>query len=371
LLNCTGGVIHDADGTPISYDPNSRELVRHSTPPVGTQLPDDYGLWPWLYHAGPDDVVYLQVDPAVPAELGADIVAVTLADGDAGREIGRWADVANNVGDSELVATPDGLVNVNCCGPDAVRPAPDAEVLVPWIDRGGATVTSAAPTIHVELDVASMMIARTDAVPAGTREWNVRPAGDWLGRGMPHIVPTFDGGFVAAAYGGVDTTIIRGWPNGDIEQVVIADVLSVELDRSGRFVLADGERLVRVEPFADRTVRPGEQAVVDVDAGTVSLPELDEISATWMTDAVALGDAVRGPLAVHEQRTIAAEQLSEFDWRVTITTSNLFDDSVFADRWELLLNRGDDGRFTFVSGQWAQACQPNRGHQDFDRTVCV
>ena len=367
-------VIHDADGTPISYDPVTRQLTRHSIPPVGAQLPEEYGDSPWLYHAGPDDVVYLQVDPAAPAELAADLVAVALSADDAGREVARWADVVDAVGDTELVATPDGLVNVNCCGPDQVRPTPDAEVLAPWVDRSGAEVVSTAPSIRTTAG-AELTIARSDTVPTGTREWTMRPPADWIGRGMPQVTPTFDGGFVAALptghAEGQGMTIARGWPNGDIEKIMIEDVLWVDLDPSGRVLIGDGERFVRVEPFADRTVRPGDRAEIDVEAGTVSLPDVAEISADWRMDPVAFADAVRGPLAVNEQRTITAEQQSELEWLVTVITSNFFDDSVYADRWELTLEHGDDGRFSFVSGTWANVCQPGRGHQDFRADLCV
>jgi hypothetical protein len=88
-------------------------------------------------------------------------------------------------------------------------------------------------------------------------------------------------------------------------------------------------------------------------------------------DPVAFGDAVRGPLAPNEQRTIDAVQSSELDWTVTVTTSNFFDDSVFADRWELTLERGADGRLAFVSGAWSSSCQPGRGHQAFSTGLCV
>jgi hypothetical protein len=88
-------------------------------------------------------------------------------------------------------------------------------------------------------------------------------------------------------------------------------------------------------------------------------------------DPVAFGDAVSGALAVNEQRTITAEQRSDTEWLVTVTTSNFFDDSVFGVRWELTLERADDGRFSFVSGQWSNVCQPNRGHQDFQPAFCV
>lgn len=365
-------VIHDPDGTPISYDPVARELTRHDRPEVSVTLPEEYGERPWLYHAGPDGVVYLQVAPATPAELAADVVALTLSDDDAGREIGRWSGVVDDVGDSELIATRDGLVNVNCCG-GAIRPEPDAEVLVPWLDRDGEQVTSPAATISVEIEYPRLTVRRPDPFSGGTRSWTYEPAGEWLPRGMPRVVPTFDGGFLAAEHGTTGTSIARGFANGTVEQLVLdSSVLLVDsIDLAGRLLIADDERFVRVDPFPDRVPRPADQASIDVEAGTVNMPDLSGITADWLFDPVAFTDAVRGPLAVNERRAIDAEQLSDTRWLVTVTTSNFFDDSVFADRWALTLERADDGRLSFVSSTWANSCQPGRGHQDFQAELCV
>lgn len=375
-------LVHAVDGTPITYEPTTRLLTRHGRPEVSVALPESYGEAGFLVHAGPPGVVYLQVDPAVPAEQASDVVAVTLTDGDAGREIGRWADVANRVGDSELVPTVDGLVNVGCCGPDTVRPDPEAEVLVPWLSPTGEQVTSDAPTIRVEISFPSLTVHRNDPITGATRSWTYQPGGDWMPRGMPRIVPTFDGGFIATEYGSAGTTIARGFVDGTVEQRVLDDsvMFADSLDPAGRFLLGDGTALdgwfVRVDPLGDYLDRWDVRADIDTlgGTGTIDLVDIDATIDTgpiWATDPVAFADAVRGPVAVNEVRTIAADQQSEVEWRVTVTTSNFFDDSVFADRWELVLNRGDDGRFRFVSGQWSQACQPDRGHQDFSPELCV
>lgn len=373
-LNCTQ-VVHSPDGTAVSLDPTTRELIRHSVPPVSTVLPAAYGEAPWLYHAGPAGVVYLQVAPVSQDgdEIAADLVAISLASGDGGREIARWSGVTDRVGDTDLVATADGLVQVGCCGPDPVRPAPDAPVLVPWVDLDGDSVPPLNATMRATIELPSVTIARTDTTTGGTREWKVEPANDWLPRGMPTVVPTFDGGFVAAFPGTTGTAIVRGWPDGVLDQIVLTDAPPVSLDRNGRLVAIDTTtaRVVRIEPFADRTARPGQEPVVDVAAGTVTITGLEELRAPWVFDPVAFGDAVRGPIAPNEQRTIDAVRRSDTEWVVTVTTSNFFDDSVFADRWELTLERGDDGRFDAAAGTWSNSCQPGRGHQDFSNELCV
>lgn len=376
--NCTQ-LVHAADGTPVTYEPTTRVLTRHSTPEVSVTLPESYGGAGYVLHAGPDDVVYLQVAPAVPGEQAADVVAVRLAADDSGREVGRWADVANNVGDSELVPTSEGLVNVNCCGPDAVRPAPQGEVLVPWLDRSGAEIVSDAPMIRVEITYPSLTVHRDDPITGDTRSWTYQPGGDWMPRGMPRIVPTFDGGFIAAEYGSAGTSIARGFVDGTVEQIVLDDpvLFADSIDPAGRFLLGDTELegwFVRVDPFPDRVDRWDDSAEVDTFTGTIDLGHTDaaiDAGAGWASDPVAFTDAVSRAPDVNELRMITAERRSDTEWVVTRTTSNFFDDSVRADRWELVLNRGEDGRFRFVSGQWSQACQPDRGHQDFSTELCV
>lgn len=371
-VGCTQLVV-GLDGVPVSYEDDSRRLVRHAVPPVETILPDEYGESPFLYHLGPDEVVYLQVAPTIDAEFAADVVAVTLAPDDAGREVGRWSGIVDAVGDSELVATTRGLVNVDCCGNDSVRPDPDAAVLAPWVDRNGDPITSTAPFIEVEVSYPALTVRRVDQVPSTTRTWTFEPGGDWGPRGMPWIVPTFDGGFVAATFGS-GTTVARGWPDGTVETVRLDDPFPDALDPSGRFLVANDGFFVRVEPFTDRAEYWSGNVEVD-GSGALSLPGLDaavDVGPSWSSDPVAFGNAVAGRPAVNEIRSVDAEQRSEFEWFVTVTTSNLFDDSVAAVRWELISNRSDvDGRFRFVSGEQTTVCAPGRGHQDFRNELCV
>jgi hypothetical protein len=106
----------------------------------------------------------------------------------------------------------------------------------------------------------------------------------------------------------------------------------------------------------------------------VALPDIDtaiDFEAGWARNPVAFGNAVAGRVAVNERRTIEYERPGESEFTVTVTTSNFFDDSVFASRLQLTLSRDDDGRFRFESGQQTHACQPGRGQQDFSAELCV
>lgn len=364
-------ILVDRDGTIVSYDPTTRTLTRHTTPAISTTVIDDLGTV-YLELLGPDQVVYLNVDAAEPGDGAADLVAMSLASDDAGRVLGRWAGVTDRVGDQDLVATRDGLVVVGCCDHEVLRPDPDAEVVLPWIARDGTAASISGPAMRTEVDLPTLTVHRDDAVPVGTRTWTVDPPADWQPRGMPTVIPTFDGGFIAITFDGVDQTVIRGWVDGAIDMVTIDTYEALSLDPNGRVLIADGDRFARFDPFEDRnTYWDGE---LDVDVGgtgaiTVSR-RASHIDEPWVTDPVAFASAVVGPLPTNEQRTITTEQIDDSVVRATVTTTNFFDDSVFGSRYELDFSVGDDGHLTLTGGTWGQVCQPDRGHQDFTPELC-
>jgi hypothetical protein len=164
--------------------------------------------------------VYLGVpgepESGLDFDVAVDVVAVTLASGDAGRELARWRDLEEVSGDSELVGTREGLVALPCCGPEIERPDPQAPVLVPWLDRDGQETSIEGPVIRVEVDPPRLTIHRDDG---GTRSWTVEPGGDWQPRGMPSVLPTFDGGFIAWTFGS-NVTAIRGWVDGSVSEIM-------------------------------------------------------------------------------------------------------------------------------------------------------
>jgi hypothetical protein len=374
LLGCTQ-VLADRDGSAVSYDPTTRTLTRHTVPPVSTDVDEQLGVV-YLELLGPDQVVYLNVDAATPGDAAADLLAMSLAPGDAGRVLARWSNVTDRVGDHSLVETRGGVVRIGCCDHEVLRPAPGAEVMVPWAGRDGTEVSLAGPVIRTEVDPPTLTVHRDDDLPAGTRTWTFEPPADWQPRGMPTVVPTFDGGFIAVTFGDVNPTVIRGWVDGTIEMTTIdtaPEYATPILDPNGRVIVADGDRFARFEPFEERTEFWEGRPEVG-DDGTVTLPDIDTAidgDAAWSSDPVSFGNAVAGRVEINELRTIELVQQSEFEFHVTVTTSNHFDDSVFATRFAFTLSRDDAGRFRFVSGQWAQTCQPGRGQQDFSAELCV
>ena len=361
FVGCTQ-ILVDRDGSIVSYDPTTRTLTRHSTPTVTAQVDDGLGDV-YLHVLGPDQVVYLNVDAAMPGDGAADLLAVSLAPGDVGRQLGRWPDITDRVGDQDLVATRDGLVVVDCCDAARLRPAPDADVVLPWVGRDGGDVSIDGPVMRTEVDRSTLTVHRENDLPTGTRSWTFEPPSDWQARGMPTVLPTFDGGFVATTFDGVDQTVIRGWIDGTIDMITIdatPDFASLAaLDPSGRVTVADGERFARFEPFAERAEFWAGRPEYGGD-GIVALPDIDTViddGVGWARSPIEFGNAVAGRVAVNERRMIEHERTSDSEFRVSVVTANFFDDSVFASRIELILRRDEDGRFRFVSGQWGQVCR--------------
>jgi len=346
-------------------------LTKLSVPPVATTL-SDIDDFAYIAAVGPDDVVYMGV-ASPTAELSVDVVAVAMGSTDAGREIGRWTGVTDQSGDSDLVPTRSGMVIVGCCGPDITRPAVDAPVVVPWLDRTGELIQSIRPSMRVEIDYPTLTVHREDRLPTGTHSWAVELGAEWQPRGMPQAMPTLDGGFIVATFGSRGTTITRGWIGGAIESMLLTGVFEITLDPSGRFIVPDGDRFARVDPFPDRTWILAERPEIDFDTGAVTVPGIEELAAAgndWAFDPVAFADVVAGPPEVNEAYAIELARADDDTFVAIVTTSNLFDDSGFAVRYELTLTRDELGRFRFESGTWAQACQPNRGHQDFSIEFC-
>ena len=329
-----------------------------------------------LLAAGPDQVVYLFGE-------AAGIVAVALADGDAGREIFRWSDLDLTEMRGTWFAAPTGL-SVRTLPPDELTDVdlPTA-VVVPWVARSGTQVAADVPVMTLGVSRSEFTVTRTDQAGGAARQWAFAPPASWWALAVD-IVPTFDGGFIANSQGIADLgppSIVRGWADGSVETVEIDGVVyrdppsTFTVDRSGRFYLATDELLAVVEPFPDRTEYWDGQTRAPGDPFTVELPGIDELFTTeppsWAFDPVAFGNAVGGYPEVNERRWITVEQGLATDVTVTVTTTNFYDDSGFGGRLELDLNRRDDGTFEFVTGGLSVACQPGRGHEDFRPEPCT
>ncbi|MER7007308.1 hypothetical protein ABT297_30295 [Dactylosporangium sp. NPDC000555] len=140
------------------------------------------------------------------------------------------------------------------------------------------------------------------------------------------------------------------------------------------------------QPGATRWTPPGTQAPgdarwpdrvqVDHDSGTLAAPGfnalVDSAAPGWASapdttaaELLALNNGFDGPVEVYlHQETDKGEAV------VTVTLTRLGDDSVKAMRYRVVFDRGDDGRYRFVSGKRTTRCQSGRGHQTFETSLC-
>lgn len=231
------------DGALVSHDPSTGMLTVHREPAVVAEVDPDSFLY--IAAVGADDTVYVVTSPVSgTSEEGNDVGAVSMAPDRAGLTVRRWEHAIGASGDDELVATPEGIVIVGCCGPDTVRPEPGAPVEIPWVVRDGAEVTLDVPMIRFD------QVA--DVVTVANRAWALDLPDSAGVRGMPPIVATADGGFVGVfpdVSGSRNMTVARGRPDGTHEQTVVAGFPAF-MTRDGRLGYARDGEYVLVDPFA-------------------------------------------------------------------------------------------------------------------------
>ena len=88
-------------------------------------------------------------------------------------------------------------------------------------------------------------------------------------------------------------------------------------------------------------------------AAATTFVRLDDASAAAKTVTAQTGGEGAGPTTV------------------TVTLDGLFDDSVRAQRFVLVLAQGDDGSWRLDSAEATQRCHEGRGHQTFSAEPCV
>lgn len=117
---------------------------------------------------------------------------------------------------------------------------------------------------------------------------------------------------------------------------------------------------------------------VDIATGTVSAEGFNTFVDTRQPVEARTAEGTArmliGPDDAQETTTDVSEQPgTNGRTTVTITTSNLPDDSIYAVRYQIELEQQTPGDtlFRFIGGEWAQQCQPGRGHQEFTTELCV
>jgi hypothetical protein len=73
--------------------------------------------------------------------------------------------------------------------------------------------------------------------------------------------------------------------------------------------------------------------------------------------------------AVTTLRATSPGEVRNFS-EVVVTLEGLLDDSVRAARYTIELQRDTGGIWRLRAADWAEQCQPGRGHQDFSPKLC-
>lgn len=379
--HCTHLVI-DPQGIPVSYDPLTRVVTRErreGDEQVAFTLPVEYGD-SGLLAAGPDDVVYFALDNEWPKS--PDVVAISLAPGDAGREIER-APESLPVGDADVFPTSRGLV-VSGWYDSGFRPSWDQTPVVPWVGREGGEPRGVA---EAGFDQGANL------VHANGWQWSIADrtvVGE--GPGTTRVVPTFDGGFLAVyeeTTGDLRAELIRGWRDGHVEYAELpvswVQLGGLILEPQGSVLIPNGEWFARLTPFEDRPTGWDGRLEVDVEAGTATPVGLDEYLGTitwpvegqshvwpWGVSPVTFANAVAGgdPSSPAELRTIEQGPVDASTAVVTVTTEHFLDDSVDGVRLVMYISLDQPG-FRIDRIEWSNACAPERGHQDYQAAYCT
>ena len=357
-------VVFDPAGAAVSYDPSTRAVTWHGRDGASTPFVVPGTRHASLLAAGPDRVVYIRV-ASDDAELD-NVAAHSAGPGDQWREIRAYPGVLG-IGDYDVVPSPEGLVTVGWYGQGLQPESP--EPVIEWVGRDGQPVTSPQPLVRMNY--------YEIAVEIGDRTWSFTDPVEGAHPSRPPITPTSDGGFLAVFHHGADgsSAVVRGWSDGTVDTwyppAEAGPWINVIPEPSGFVLVPHGDTFMRAELFPARSgdYWDGERSI-DFAAGTMTAVGLNEYldanDPWWETDPVGFANAVAGPVSSPaERRTIEIR-----DDAVVVTTENHLDDSVYGTRLTFHLVPAAGGpRVDRID--WANTCQPGRGHQDYQAALCT
>lgn len=357
-------VVFDPSGAAVSYDPAARAVTWHGREGASTPFVVPGTRPASLLAAGPDRVVYIRVASDDP-EL-ENVAAHSSGPGDQWREIAAYPGVLG-IGDYDVVPSPEGLVTVGWYG-QGLQPE-SSEPVIEWVGRDGLPVTSPQPLVRMNY--------YEIAVEIGERTWSFTDPVEGAHPSRPPITPTFDGGFLAVLHHGADgsSAVVRGWSDGTVDTwyppAEAGPWIDVIPEPSGFVLVPHGDTFVRAELFPARPSDywDGERSI-DFEAGTMTAVGLDEYldanEPWWETDPIGFANAVAGPVSSPaERRTVEIRGDA-----VVVTTENHLDDSVYGTQLTFHLVASDGGpRADRI--EWANTCQPGRGHQDYQAALCA
>jgi hypothetical protein len=177
----------------------------------------EWFAWPVMF--GPEDVLYLTLVDRASGESGG-MIAVATSGPRAGSTVASSTVFLDTSGDSSIVATAAGLVEVPCCGNPGSQPSPDEELVMGWASAAGGALPMLTTDVWIEYaadDTAT--VVRSDA--GVERRWTLD--GRVGGRDMPLVVATDDGGVLLWQYDGLGApelapVLYEGRPDGSVDQ---------------------------------------------------------------------------------------------------------------------------------------------------------
>lgn len=119
------------------------------------------------------------------------------------------------------------------------------------------------------------------------------------------------------------------------------------------------------------------QIDVDRDSGELSAPGFNDLIETagpdWARDLRATATELLhldAPVDGPAPEVYMVEGPHHVRPVITVTISQLGDDSIEARRYRLVFEVSSDGQHHFVSGKWSQRCHSGRGHRSFRSRLC-
>jgi hypothetical protein len=274
------------DGTLVAYEAATNTLriaIRGSVfettaLAIAEDLDAEYGF---LALTGPDDVAYLAVQPNDVQDPVGDLVAVSLSGPNAGAVITRATGVLDMSGDSDLVATRDGIVQVGCCGPEQ-RPDPGDSPVMTWVDREGDAVVRDGPQVSFVAGNDGFQVVRTD--PDGAERRWMLPS-ELAARGTPDSVALLAGDVLAAwdDWTTQQQFVMRFTSSGEVQRVVLGELRVETFDPYGGAITYDGERYRSLQLPALAQPTDAIDFVHEGMASSYSTPQaaIDALLARW------------------------------------------------------------------------------------------
>lgn len=206
----------------------------------------------WMAHPlafGPEDVLYLSLSSRTSENSGGTI-AVATSGPRAGDTVATSDIGLDTSGDSTVVATAAGLVQVGCCGHGERQPATTDPLVIGWVSADGSALAPLETDVWIEYPAdGPATVVRSDA--GVERRWVL--GGTIGGRDMPMVVPTDDGGVLLWQYDGigapdVDPVLYEGLPDGSVDHYDLPGFNYPSVLSPARFlVLLGGNGYVRTD----------------------------------------------------------------------------------------------------------------------------